>query len=105
MSSFFPDFNIELEAAQENRYQLEGQYIYQLDRMNITARWGFSEIRIDQKLLLDGSAFSDDQSQITYPHGYVYGNLRFPDPALWSVGVAMTTLTRVDRHPLVETYK
>jgi tetratricopeptide (TPR) repeat protein len=73
-------------------YQLEGQHIYRRDRLNITAGFAYYDVdrNIKRRLEEGGERVLDQEStqQITQPKGYVYGNLNFPDPVTWTVGVS-----------------
>jgi opacity protein-like surface antigen len=81
---FFGDTDLKLN---EKGYQVEGQYLYRMDPFNVTAGFGFSDVDSD----LDELFFEErdsTHSTITQPRGYVYGNVRFPDPVLWTLGVS-----------------
>jgi tetratricopeptide (TPR) repeat protein len=69
--------------------QTEGQYIYRQDLFNITTGFGYSDVNrklytLDESIGLDAA----NKQQITEPRGYVYGNLNFPRPVTWTVGVS-----------------
>jgi tetratricopeptide (TPR) repeat protein len=69
-------------------YQVEGQYLYRRNRFNATAGFGFNDA--DRNQDRGGATPLDEHSkqQITQSRGYVYGNLNFPDPVTWTLGVS-----------------
>ncbi|MGH6921996.1 MAG: TonB-dependent receptor domain-containing protein [Geminicoccaceae bacterium] len=73
-------------------YQLEGQHIYRRDRLNVTTGVAYYDVnrKIERDLTEGGVPILDQDSkqQITQPKAYVYGNLNFPDPVTWTVGVS-----------------
>ena len=73
-------------------YQLEGQYLYRMDRLNVTTGFAYYDVdrNIERDLVEGGVPILDQESkqQITQPKGYVYGNLNFPDPVTWTLGVS-----------------
>jgi opacity protein-like surface antigen len=72
--------------------QTEGQYIFRQDLFNITTGFGYSDVNrnFDLDIDLGGSPFLDESNkqQITDAGGYVYGNLNFPQPVTWTLGVS-----------------
>jgi tetratricopeptide (TPR) repeat protein/opacity protein-like surface antigen len=86
------DFAADSKADDEG-YQIEGQYLYRRDWLNLTA--GVSYTGVDRTLEDDatflGSPLIDDtnSSEITHPHGYVYGSINLPDPLTWTVGLSV----------------
>ena len=62
--------------------QSEGQYIYGSDLLNLTAGFGYSDV--DRNL----EGLGLNKQQITEAGGYLYGNLNFPDPVIWTAGVS-----------------
>ncbi len=97
---FLGNFSDERQVDDEG-YQIEGQYLYRRERFNLTAGFGYTGIdRVrDTSIvfvfvpslpfpsvpILESSAPSD----IEHPHGYVYGNIKFPDPVTWTVGLSV----------------
>jgi tetratricopeptide (TPR) repeat protein len=75
----------------EKSYQIEGQHIYQIKLFNITTGAAFYDVDSSEDFLTieDGERFPDSNNfNITHPRGYVYGNVRFPDPVLWTIGAS-----------------
>jgi len=93
----FPGFSVATDfLADDEGYQIEGQYLYRRDRFNLTT--GFSYTGVDTTFV-DSIAFPPappdpadvltTSSEITHPHGYVYGSINFPDPVTWTVGLSV----------------
>jgi outer membrane receptor for ferrienterochelin and colicin len=84
-------------------YQAEGQYLYRMDLLNVTAGFGFSDVDRDSDdfLTFAGLPVVDESTEpnITQARGYVYGNLRFPDPVLWTIGVSYDDYTQSENDP------
>lgn len=73
-------------------YQIEGQYLYRRDRFNLTTGFSYAGVDrdFDQTITVESDVFPlSDQSEITHPHGYVYGSVNFPDPVTWTVGLSV----------------
>lgn len=84
--------------ADDEGYQIEGQYLYRRDRFNLTA--GFSYASVDTSFVFaDTFIFPPfppeplptlrPESEIIHPHGYLYGSVNFPDPVTWTVGLSV----------------
>ncbi len=72
--------------------QTEGQYLYRRERFNLTTGFGYSSVDRNLRGNVEFGGvpvFADaNTQQITEPRGYIYGNLNFPDPVTWTVGVS-----------------
>ncbi|MGH9204217.1 MAG: TonB-dependent receptor, partial [Vicinamibacterales bacterium] len=74
----FDEFSVGTDfLADDEGYQIEGQYLYRRERFNLTA--GFAYTGVDTTFV-DSFAIIPDppdvittDSEITHPHGYVYG--------------------------------
>jgi hypothetical protein len=90
-----PFFFTDVELDEES-YQVEGQHLYRRDRFNVTAGLAFSYVDGHLDGRFDPREFppvfppihSSSNPDITHPRGYVYSNVRFPDPVLWTAGVS-----------------
>lgn len=95
----FPFFNVESDnSADDEGYQIEGQYLYRRDRLNLTT--GFSYTSVDTTFVdiftltvppfpPDPAIVDTTPSEIIHPHGYLYGNINFPDPVTWTLGLSI----------------
>jgi tetratricopeptide (TPR) repeat protein len=74
-------------------YQIETQYLYRIDRFNLTTGFGYTgvdrkfETFVSLEPVVPGDE-TDTNSQIEHPRGYVYGNVNLPDPVTWTLGVS-----------------
>jgi hypothetical protein len=89
----FDVFELSTDAeSDENGYQVEGQYLYRMDLLNVTSGFAFNEVDSDLDLLFafDGDPVIDDlsHSEVTHARGYAYANVNFPDPVTWTVGLS-----------------
>jgi outer membrane receptor protein involved in Fe transport len=66
-------------------YQIEAEYLYRREWLNLTA--GFGHTGIDSTVNFLGEPKSE--SELHHTHGYVYTNINFPDPVTWTVGVSV----------------
>ena len=73
-------------------YQPEIQYIYRDNLLNVTSGAAYFAVDRDQLITADIDGFEianlDDRYDVTDPRGYVYGNLNFPTPVVWTLGVS-----------------
>ena len=93
-TEFFDPFSLSTDIVTKDKgTQLEGQYIFQRERLNAIAGVGLSNIdrKVDQAFALDGvSVFNDRLDvQIDHPRAYAYSNINFPQPVTWTVGLAL----------------
>lgn len=95
----FPGIDLAQDSsADDEGYQIEAQYLYRRGFFNLTA--GFSYASVDTTFtdvadliippfppipVLDETT----SSEITHPHGYLYGSIDFPEPVTWTVGVSV----------------
>jgi tetratricopeptide (TPR) repeat protein len=89
----FDVFELSTDAdVDESGYQVEGQYLYRMDLLNVTSGFAFNEADSDLDLLFafDGDPLIDDlsHSEVTHARGYAYANVNFPDPVTWTVGLS-----------------
>jgi tetratricopeptide (TPR) repeat protein len=97
----------------DHSHQVEGQYIYKQDRFNLVAGGAFA--KVDRHLEVNTQVFglevlepifpgvsdpvSETQdSDITHPRGYLYGNLNLPEPVTWTVGLSYDDYKEDDFH-------
>jgi tetratricopeptide (TPR) repeat protein len=97
----------------DDSHQVEGQYIYRQNRFNLVAGGAFA--KVDRHLEVSTQVFgleplepifpgvsdpvSESQdSDITHPRGYVYGNLNLPEPVTWTVGLSYDDYKEDDFH-------
>jgi tetratricopeptide (TPR) repeat protein len=77
----FEGFNIVTELK---TYQVESQYIYTKEWLNLVA--GFQYTNENGTFELPFS--TPTTAETTLLHGYAYTNIKFPDPVTWTLGVA-----------------
>jgi tetratricopeptide (TPR) repeat protein len=91
----FGNFNVATKStADDEGYQVEAQYLYRRGSFNLTTGFGYTGVNT---LIRDFSAVAPAPLQltgttrpdITYPHGYVYSGLNFPDPVNWTLGISV----------------
>ncbi|HET6466943.1 MAG TPA: TonB-dependent receptor, partial [Geminicoccaceae bacterium] len=96
---FLPGFDdVALDLQNEDQsYQLEGQYLFRSERLNLIVGGGYTDIDRRNRAFIDfppGLPFPlddvDDRttSSVTEPRGYGYLHLNLPDPVVWTVGLA-----------------
>jgi len=78
----FPGF---AASVDDQGYQIEAQYLYNREWLNLTA--GFGNTGIDSTI--DFTGFPTDESEIQHVHGYVYANINLPDTVTWTVGLSV----------------
>ena len=96
----FPFFNVASDnLADDEGYQIEGQYLYRRDRFNLTAGVSYTSVDTtfvdDITLIIPGFPppiplpTETTSSEIIHPHGYLYGSVNFPDPVIWTLGLSV----------------
>ncbi|MGH8531337.1 MAG: TonB-dependent receptor domain-containing protein [Gammaproteobacteria bacterium] len=86
--------------------QVEAQFLYRRDRLNVVAggAYSFVDRTFDDFLLIPELSFPfvDEltHENIKHPHGYLYGNIRYPASVTWTLGVSYDYY---DEDPLEET--
>jgi tetratricopeptide (TPR) repeat protein len=93
-SVFSPDDTTFDGQTDDEGYQIEGQYLYRQERFNLTTGLAYTGVDRTVNNKLDISSIpltleSTNSSEITHPHGYVYGSINFPDPLTWTVGLSV----------------
>ena len=83
----FADATIDLEGT-----QTEGQYIYRRDFFNLTTGFAYADADRDlefQSGFVGGPpTIRTVDNEIEHWRGYAYGNVNFPDPVTWTLGVS-----------------
>jgi tetratricopeptide (TPR) repeat protein len=96
-----PDIDLAADNSVDDKgYQIEAQHLYRRDRFNLTT--GFSYTGVDTKFsdefefvspffppIPEEEASGTTSSEITHPHGYVYGSVNLPDPVTWTLGLSV----------------
>jgi tetratricopeptide (TPR) repeat protein len=75
--------------GEENALQIETQYLYRAKLFNVTSGFGYTGADSDLDAVLDSTHVPVFESRIKYPHGYVYGNVNYPDPVIWTLGLSV----------------
>ncbi len=74
-------------GADDKGYQLESQYIQELEKLNVIVGLGYTNI--DSAVEFASPFFSfTDNSQTEHLHGYIYSNIKIPDAVTWTLGVS-----------------
>lgn len=73
-------------------FQLEGQHIYRQDRFSLITGLALSNVDTDVAVLgtLGGVPIIDTagSEKIEHRHGYIYGNVSFPESVTWTLGLS-----------------
>jgi tetratricopeptide (TPR) repeat protein len=74
-------------SAHDKGYQLESQYIQELENLNLIAGIGYTNI--DSTVGFASPFFSStEDSETDHLHGYVYSNIKIPQTVTWTLGVS-----------------
>jgi Tfp pilus assembly protein PilF len=90
---FFP-LLLEVEIALEDEaHQAEAQYIHRRDLFNIIAGGAYNTVDRDREDRFGFVGFPPEppdvtESEIDHGRGYAYGNLNFPGPVTWTLGIS-----------------
>lgn len=81
-------------SADDEAIQVEGQHLWRRDRFNLTSGLAYTDVdrELDTRIAFDGFPFVDEQDvpeDIHHARGYVYGNLRLPQPVTWTLGLSL----------------
>ena len=79
--------------ADEDADQFETQYIFEHDRFNVLAGFGYTRVEgeLDFRFAVGGTpAFlSTDKPDTDDYRGYIYANISFPEAVTWTVGLSV----------------
>ena len=75
-------------SAHDKGYQLESQYIHEMERLNVIAGLGYTNIDSNLEFTFNPFPPIAENPQIEHLHGYLYSNIKFPDPVTWTLGVS-----------------
>jgi tetratricopeptide (TPR) repeat protein len=84
--NFFAGFE---GTAHDKGYQLESQYIYEADWLNLIAGVGYTNVDSTLAFVVDPFPPFVETPQIEHLHGYTYSNIKLPDTITWTVGVSL----------------
>jgi hypothetical protein len=92
----FPFTLLSEPRVNDDAYQIEGQYIYKRDSLNLVTGTSFSEtdrhIRFhtsfEPSLPINPRLPTSEDQNITQPRGYAYGMFNFPGPVNWTLGLS-----------------
>jgi ferric-dicitrate binding protein FerR (iron transport regulator) len=79
----FPSVNFR-GTAEDKGSQLESQYIYTGDWLNLIVGLGHTDVNRTLEATGQGQALQGLQHE----HPYVYTNIKFPSPVIWTLGVS-----------------
>ena len=79
--------------SSDDGYQIDGQYLFRLERFNLIAGAAFADTSGDFSAVqtLDGVPvfeFPPQEFDTTHVHPYAYGSVNFPDPVTWTLGLS-----------------
>ncbi len=75
-------------TTHDKGYQLETQYIQELERLNVLVGLGYTNIDSTLASTFGGVPVFTLTPKIEHLHGYVYSNIKIPDQVTWTVGVS-----------------
>jgi tetratricopeptide (TPR) repeat protein len=96
-----PGLNVNQTAeGDSNGHQLDLQYIFRQERLNLIAGGGLTRLDGDEQTLFEVQpcpfpdtpefcqASLSGNTETRYRHGYIYGNLNVPRPVTWTLGIS-----------------
>ncbi|MEE8445673.1 MAG: TonB-dependent receptor [Alphaproteobacteria bacterium] len=83
-------------GADDEGYQAEAQYLYRSERFNVTAGLAYTDVDRVSDVFIAFDLFGtiipllsqQEPSEIKHSRGYVYANVKLPEPVTWTLGVS-----------------
>jgi len=97
---FSADFGDVTFLEESAGFEVEGQYLFQGERFNLTAGFGIYETEVDRSVTVtsdNGPSFSNADGFDRRRHSaYLYGNLNWPKDLVWTFGMSYDALDQGD---------